>query len=265
MTTSSDVPDYDAWANETPEPTPAPSDAEVLRKFLDTGALDYDVVGYNLTYGHLRGVLRERDQLTNALRVEKLRCASAEKLFAAAETEARSLRALRDSMEGALNKANTELHTITRCGETTIGLLGYELRPCMRQSGHPGGHRNADGTEWRERLPLEDPPGALQLIDPATGRTSPLTAYPRPDWLIWSHEHAGWWKPFEQGYTTILAEAGRYLHARAYQICREANGYEYDGGPSEVMIEYTDDPQTAATAVREATAEWTADRETTGE
>jgi hypothetical protein len=59
----------------------------------------------------------------------------------------------RDATESALNEANAELHRITRCGETTTGLLGDALRPCYREAGHPGGHRNTDGTEWRERDP----------------------------------------------------------------------------------------------------------------
>jgi hypothetical protein len=82
----------------------------------------------------------------------------------------------------------------------------------------------------------------------------PEDAFPAAAWLIWSHEHGGWWRPFERGYTSDLAYAGRYLHPRAYQICREANAYGWINGlPKEVMIEWTDDPQTAAAAVRAAT------------
>lgn len=88
-------------------------------------------------------------------------------------------------------------------------------------------------------------------------------AFPEPDWLIFNHERGMWWKPFERGYTSDLADAGRYLHPRAYQICREANHYDNqwrDGVPPEVMIPYTDDQQTAIAAVRKATQEWVADR-----
>lgn len=36
------------------------------------------------------------------------------------------------------------------CGAVTHDLRGEPLEPCMRASGHPGGHRNAAGTEWRD-------------------------------------------------------------------------------------------------------------------
>lgn len=39
------------------------------------------------------------------------------------------------------------------------------------------------------------------------------------DFLIWSNEHAAWWRPFsERGYTTHLAEAGRWTREDAERI-----------------------------------------------
>lgn len=186
-----------------------------------------------------------------------------------------SLRAQRDAMERALNHANAELHASTirhaaalngvgLCGATTVGLLGNLLRPCLRESGHPGGHRNIDGTEWRERTP--DPLEATDAWSRAQAeddRREPAARYPAANWLIYSHGHGAWWRPFEHGYASSLAEAGRYLHPRAEQICRDANAYGWVNGlPNEVMIEWTDDPQAAAAAVRQATAVLVTERAT---
>ncbi len=41
------------------------------------------------------------------------------------------------------------------------------------------------------------------------------------DYLIWSHEHRGWWRP-GNGYTPRLSEAGRFTRDRALKICAEA-------------------------------------------
>jgi hypothetical protein len=41
-------------------------------------------------------------------------------------------------------------------------------------------------------------------------------------YLVWSHEHGGWWKPGSRGYTKMLGEAGRYDRAQAIAICRNA-------------------------------------------
>lgn len=41
-------------------------------------------------------------------------------------------------------------------------------------------------------------------------------------YLVWSHEHAGWWRPGCRGYTKMLGEAGRYGRAQAIAICRNA-------------------------------------------
>jgi hypothetical protein len=44
-------------------------------------------------------------------------------------------------------------------------------------------------------------------------------------YLIWSHEHAAWWRPGSVGYTEQLAEAGRYSRDDALTICRKAPGW----------------------------------------
>ena len=45
------------------------------------------------------------------------------------------------------------------------------------------------------------------------------------EWLVWSYEHQGWWKPWRWGYTREVAEAGRYTLAEATEICEKANRY----------------------------------------
>jgi hypothetical protein len=42
------------------------------------------------------------------------------------------------------------------------------------------------------------------------------------DYLIWSNEHQGWWRPNERGYDSGYANAGRYTRERAIQICQNA-------------------------------------------
>lgn len=46
-------------------------------------------------------------------------------------------------------------------------------------------------------------------------------------WLIWSNEHAGWWKPARRGYTEKISEAGRYDFEEAEEIVRLANRYHF--------------------------------------
>lgn len=43
------------------------------------------------------------------------------------------------------------------------------------------------------------------------------------EWLIWSIEHAAWWRPDEMGYTASVYDAGRYSQERAAAIVAHAN------------------------------------------
>lgn len=71
--------------------------------------------------------------------------------------------------------------------------------------------------------------------------------------MIYSHEHAAWWRPRRLGYTGILAEAGRYSREEAEQIVTDA-AYGWRGGlPPEVAIEATADAGQAAERVSDAT------------
>ena len=38
-------------------------------------------------------------------------------------------------------------------------------------------------------------------------------------WLVYSREHEAWWRPASAGYTTSIAEAGRYTKAEAARHC----------------------------------------------
>lgn len=57
------------------------------------------------------------------------------------------------------------------------------------------------------------------------------------EWLIWSNEHAGWWKPLRKGYTKLREEAGRYTYREALEIVSGANIGLHDI-PNEAMIKY---------------------------
>lgn len=41
-------------------------------------------------------------------------------------------------------------------------------------------------------------------------------------YLIWSHEHGGWWGPDRCGYPKRFSHAGRYTREQALQICVDA-------------------------------------------
>jgi hypothetical protein len=42
-------------------------------------------------------------------------------------------------------------------------------------------------------------------------------------WLVWSIEHDGWWRQKHDGYTGLLADAGRFSFEEALEICTPAN------------------------------------------
>ena len=62
------------------------------------------------------------------------------------------------------------------------------------------------------------------------------------DYLIWSHEHQGWWCAGEAGYSSNIVEAGWYTKERANEIVTAAlDGWhpKEDGSdllPHEVMV-----------------------------
>ncbi len=57
------------------------------------------------------------------------------------------------------------------------------------------------------------------------------------DWLIWSHEHAGFWGPRQHGYYKDALDAGLYDLDTAAQICQQAaRGWNGVGSPPETMI-----------------------------
>jgi len=55
-------------------------------------------------------------------------------------------------------------------------------------------------------------------------------------WLIWSVEHAAWWKPDENDYTACKAEAGRYSFMDALAIVRRGNHFASPDEPHEAMV-----------------------------
>lgn len=53
-------------------------------------------------------------------------------------------------------------------------------------------------------------------------------------YVIWSNEHRAWWRANSQGYTTVLAAAGRYSRTEAISI---ASGSRDGWGPNRVPDE----------------------------
>lgn len=43
-----------------------------------------------------------------------------------------------------------------------------------------------------------------------------------PTYLIWSHEHGGWWGPERCGYYQTVRNAGRYSRDEAMKVCHGA-------------------------------------------
>lgn len=79
--------------------------------------------------------------------------------------------------------------------------------------------------DWNDRLSRPDCAEQLEKVlqemsafivrmtgtAPATGR-----------YLIWSNEHRAWWRPYRDGYTRRLLDAGWYDHGTAIAICVQA-------------------------------------------
>lgn len=55
----------------------------------------------------------------------------------------------------------------------------------------------------------------------ATG-DRPIGQEPPVPWLVWSHEHNGFWAPGRWGYTRFIEQAGRFSRDEAEAICRDA-------------------------------------------
>ena len=61
------------------------------------------------------------------------------------------------------------------------------------------------------------------------------------EYLIWSHEHGGWWKPNRVGYTPDWMQAGSYSHDEALEICTNAlNGWRPGRAFNEVPVALAD-------------------------
>ncbi len=52
-----------------------------------------------------------------------------------------------------------------------------------------------------------------------------------PLYLIWSHEHSGWWRDNRRGYTPTLKGAGIYTRKEALDVCRRARLCNPADGP----------------------------------
>jgi hypothetical protein len=60
-------------------------------------------------------------------------------------------------------------------------------------------------------------------------------------YLIWSNEHAGWWKAGGWGYARGLNDAGRFTREQALRICRDAiPTAPYIGRISELPVRLAD-------------------------
>lgn len=64
--------------------------------------------------------------------------------------------------------------------------------------------------------------------------------------LIWSHEHSGWWRSNQRGYTRDIRQAGIYTLEEAREIVKDANLYRWKNDvPNEVPVRVEDLPEEA--------------------
>lgn len=55
-------------------------------------------------------------------------------------------------------------------------------------------------------------------------------------YLIWSQEHGAWWGRDAMGYTRSILNAGRYSHAEAIQMVKDANAHLPPGDFNEIEL-----------------------------
>jgi hypothetical protein len=61
-----------------------------------------------------------------------------------------------------------------------------------------------------------------------------------PRYLVWSHEHAAWWRAYS-GYTRTAAKAARWTRAEAIEICRNAlPGWKPDTPLPDILVREDD-------------------------
>jgi len=97
-------------------------------------------------------------------------------------------------------------------------------------------------TVWKDGIDIDEPSYSLKAFCTAL-LAAPQTAERSPDgggkvldgeWLIWSHEHKGYWPASRCGYVP-LSKAGRFSFEEARQIVRDAN-LGMGGPPDEAML-----------------------------
>lgn len=71
---------------------------------------------------------------------------------------------------------------------------------------------------------------------------------PAPEYLIWSNEHAAWWRPNGCGYTRDMAAAGRYARDEAIAVSLGRDGWEPGQNPPEIPVLIEDAAMLAAAA-----------------
>ena len=82
---------------------------------------------------------------------------------------------------------------------------------------------------------LED--AGLDRIGRAIQQSKSGLGLPVSPVLIWSNEHAAWWKDAEMGYTRTRIEAGQYPLVKAARIIEGANRFQPPGDrPNESMV-----------------------------
>ena len=55
-------------------------------------------------------------------------------------------------------------------------------------------------------------------------------------WLIWSHEHRGWWPQSRSGYVKSIQHAGRFTFDEALEIVNQGNYGMRGDVPEETMM-----------------------------
>jgi hypothetical protein len=73
-----------------------------------------------------------------------------------------------------------------------------------------------------ELFPLFEYVRSLPSVSPRSADVQKaLPGEGRREFLIWSNEHAAWWRPESRGYTDSIASAGLYTDEEATEICAD--------------------------------------------
>lgn len=119
---------------------------------------------------------------------------------------------------------------------------------CVGINYQPPPKKVEGGTSFGIRFPmlivtsyLEDPDAVAGKVADLLERHWDAGDQPPEPYLIWSNEYRAWWRPNSGGYTSSLADAGRYDRDNALATCTSSrDGWGAQRVPPEVPVREAD-------------------------